>query len=332
MKAQERQLNLVAYLYHHRFGRTLLEILQDIPAYGQGDAARKKFQRDRKQLEQHGIPVNVRLLAGEEESGNLAYRYNISRRDVFSRRINFNQDEIQALSWLSRQLKDDEEFPLKNFARSAWEKFQAGNNQLKEKELPARILNYKVNRGRQPLFESVSEALFDRRKIRIIYGSFSSGEEQERIIRPHGLLSRYSAWSLVAWCELRNAFREFRISRIKKLVLLDEPFTLDPGFNLGDWQSSERWQMGLGNGTNVELLFDQEVRKVIRRSLSDLAEFEERENGLLVKFQINDTERFLRWLLTWGRHVRIVNPPLIRRKFIALLNNALALYGEPSDG
>jgi hypothetical protein len=66
MKAQERQLSLVACLLNHRYGRTLDQLIRDIPDYGDGEAARKKFQRDRRLLEELGVLIRMDVLEGED--------------------------------------------------------------------------------------------------------------------------------------------------------------------------------------------------------------------------------------------------------------------------
>lgn len=42
-----------------------------------------------------------------------------------------------------------------------------------------------------------------------------AGRSSERIVRPLGLFFWGKVWTLVAWCELRNDFRTFRVDRIE---------------------------------------------------------------------------------------------------------------------
>jgi len=59
--------------------------------------------------------------------------------------------------------------------------------------------------------------------------------ETERNVRPLGLFFWGSVWSLVAWCELRNGFRQFRLDRIVDLRVLDDVFADEPGRRLDDY-------------------------------------------------------------------------------------------------
>ncbi|WP_299494134.1 YafY family protein [uncultured Shewanella sp.] len=50
-----------------------------------------------------------------------------------------------------------------------------------------------------------------------------------------GHMSGESIWTLVAWCELREAYRHFRIDRILQITVLDETFELTDNKSLEDY-------------------------------------------------------------------------------------------------
>src|SRR5882672_3585551 len=43
------------------------------------------------------------------------------------------------------------------------------------------------------------------------------------------------SWTLTAWCEMRNGFRNFRLDRIEGLRITDERFDQVPGHTLADF-------------------------------------------------------------------------------------------------
>ena len=61
------------------------------------------------------------------------------------------------------------------------------------------------------------------------------GSNTERIVRPLALSYWGRDWLLGAWCELRSAFRNFRIDRIGTLNVLSSHFTAEPGRTLDDY-------------------------------------------------------------------------------------------------
>ena len=42
-------------------------------------------------------------------------------------------------------------------------------------------------------------------------------------------------WTLGAWCELRQDFRNFRLDRIEEVTILDDAFTYEPPTTLEDY-------------------------------------------------------------------------------------------------
>ncbi|HEX7138470.1 MAG TPA: YafY family protein [Vicinamibacterales bacterium] len=80
---------------------------------------------------------------------------------------------------------------------------------------------------------SVREALMARRKLHLLYATPGS-QRTERTVRPLGLFFWGQQWTLAAWCELREDFRNFRLDRVGSSVLLDEVFDDEPGKSLRD--------------------------------------------------------------------------------------------------
>jgi predicted DNA-binding transcriptional regulator YafY len=76
------------------------------------------------------------------------------------------------------------------------------------------------------------EALTAQRRIRFRYTS-ERGDATERTVRPLGVFFWGRTWSLAAWCEMRVAFRNFRLDRVSDPTLLDR-FEDEPGRTLRD--------------------------------------------------------------------------------------------------
>ena len=80
----------------------------------------------------------------------------------------------------------------------------------------------------------VRRAINDRRRIFLDYNT-AEGENSERIIWPLVLLYWGRTWTLGAWCELRGAFRTFRLDRINEYRVLTSPFPDEEGRRLNDY-------------------------------------------------------------------------------------------------
>lgn len=79
--------------------------------------------------------------------------------------------------------------------------------------------------------EPLRGAIGERRKVHFAY-TRADGERSERSVRPLGLYFWGKAWTLTAWCELRNDFRTFRPERMTEVELLEETFEEEQGKDL----------------------------------------------------------------------------------------------------
>lgn len=63
----------------------------------------------------------------------------------------------------------------------------------------------------------------------------AAGKATERIVWPLTLAYWGKSWTLGAWCELRQAFRNFRIDRIADANVLSSEYPDEPGKRLADY-------------------------------------------------------------------------------------------------
>ncbi len=85
----------------------------------------------------------------------------------------------------------------------------------------------------QALLGLLREAATSRNKVRIDYRD-AAEQRSTRVLRPLACFYWGQVWTLAAWCESRQGFRNFRIDRIEQLVQLDEVFGHEPGTTLAD--------------------------------------------------------------------------------------------------
>lgn len=75
------------------------------------------------------------------------------------------------------------------------------------------------------------QGVWHSRKILLEYES-ALNERTERVVRPYGLVVKLMRWYLVAFCEMRQAIRTFRVHRIQRARLLEETFDWPEDFSL----------------------------------------------------------------------------------------------------
>ena len=86
-----------------------------------------------------------------------------------------------------------------------------------------------ATRGRLRMLREAAE---QRRKVRLAYLDLKGVRTSERVVRPLGCVYWGEVWTLAAWCESRDGFRNFRVDRIDALEVLDERFRDESGKTL----------------------------------------------------------------------------------------------------
>jgi predicted DNA-binding transcriptional regulator YafY len=82
--------------------------------------------------------------------------------------------------------------------------------------------------------DAVDQAVERRQRLRLLYHD-AEGTASARVVRPLGLWFWGKVWTLVAWCELRDDFRVFRLDRIEKMDDAGAPFRPETGKTLTDF-------------------------------------------------------------------------------------------------
>ncbi|NVK38420.1 MAG: YafY family transcriptional regulator [Gammaproteobacteria bacterium] len=72
----------------------------------------------------------------------------------------------------------------------------------------------------------------EQQQILLLQYEDAKGQASERRIWPLGMFFWGERWTLVAWCEARNDYRNFRFDRVKSVSLVDENYPLDAERNL----------------------------------------------------------------------------------------------------
>ena len=79
-----------------------------------------------------------------------------------------------------------------------------------------------------------SDAIAERRFADLDYKDVE-GQSTARRVRPLGLYFWGDAWTLGAWCELRQNFRNFRLDRIGAVNVAELRYPDEPGKRLEDY-------------------------------------------------------------------------------------------------
>lgn len=133
----------------------------------------------------------------------------------------FTQDEIVALVAGARLIRAWGGLQMAAAAEEALVKINAVLPDA-ARDRSDRVQIHAMHFGAMPdvvraLLDRVEAAINTRRVLDIAYAD-ESGDTSQRRLRPLGLFFWGKVWTLVAWCELRNDFRNFRVDRITAMT------------------------------------------------------------------------------------------------------------------
>jgi predicted DNA-binding transcriptional regulator YafY len=187
------------------------------------EVSERTIYRDIQDLAASGTPI-------EGEAG-VGY---VLRKGFDLPPLMFNKDEIAALTLGVRLVKSWADPKLASAAEQVLSKV--------ETVLPKHL---KIDLHETRLFAPLTQispdvaatmgcirpAIESQNKLRFNYIR-QDGEQSSRIVWPLGLFFWGSIWTMGAWCELRHAFRIFRLDRIGDLQLCAEHYEQTAGRTL----------------------------------------------------------------------------------------------------
>ena len=155
-------------------------------------------------------------------------------------------------------------------------------------------------------------AIIERKTVQFHYHTRypqnGSPPRNTRAADPYGLVHYNGAWYLIGHCHLRKARRNFRLDRMTDVTLLDKTFHRPANFTMEPPKDN-------GRMLKVQVLFDAEVAPWVKEARGFyLTELKETPYGLLVTLQVHSEDEAIPWLLSWGYHVRVVEPQSIRQR------------------
>lgn len=152
-------------------------------------------------------------------------------------------------------------------------------------------------------FLNLQQAL--QAKVNVCFSYPSKSTEQQRKVNPLKLVFKHRDWYLYGYCLQRQAFRFFKLTRMKNLKVTEEVFIREtpPKIFREDSFALPKKE--------VVLRFDQELQSEVYENFEAVKVV---ENGLLVTEHFPVSEYFYRFLLSFGSQVEVLSPLEIREE------------------
>lgn len=183
------------------------------------DVSKRTIYRDLASLEAAGMP----LVAEEGKGYSLVEGFNIPP-------VMFTETEANALIIAEKFIAKTKDASLIAAFDSAIDKIKSvlhDSEKQKSDFLGRRTLigkNWNHDRTSSYLSE-IQTSLTNFNLLRMSYLKYEAEEPTSRVVEPFAIYHNTAEnWILIAWCRLRNGFRNFRIDRVEELEILSEKF------------------------------------------------------------------------------------------------------------
>lgn len=178
-------------------------------------------------------------------------------------------------------------------------------------------------------FEIIGSAVRKSQILKFEYKKLGATRYAGRHVEPYHLVSIQGQWYLVAFDRNRDDWRNFVLSRMRNVEMSGELFIRDRPFEIDNYlKASLGVFQGQGNHT-IRLEFDAWAAQLIReRTWHPAQAIHELLDGRLeFSIQLSSFEEIEPWILSWGDHVRVLEPAALQKQLRRTILQMAANFG-----
>jgi len=163
--------------------------------------------------------------------------------------------------------------------------------------------------------DQIPIAISRNRVLTLHYHSYHSQEKTVRDVEPLGLCFYSAHWHCIAFCRLRQDYRDFRVDRIEKLTIRDETFSRE------NHDSLENLFKEMANQEELEKIvvrFSEKVENSVmnQRYFYGYVEEKSLSHWTEMTFLFYSIEAFSHWLLSFGNQIEVISPPSLKERMV----------------
>lgn len=310
-------------LIEARHGITIEELAEE------AGVTRRTIHRDLNAIHEAGYP-----LISEREHGRKVYRFLTRFKDVPP--ISFSLQELMTLCFLRSELDFLEGTPFHDDMEAIYRKvnsvlpprYAAHMERIAGVSLPLLQGRRDYSRAGEPL-RVLRDALIFQYRVTIDYQAPGKDRPSSYLVDPYTLVFHRGGLYLLGYAHNRQAMRTFAVERINRALKEAERFELP-----ADFHPREHLRHAFGiveeSAVNVRVRFDPAVAHAVRdrvwhpsQSVEDLA-----DGGIVLSFEAGGSMEIVSWVLSYGHHAEILDPPELRAELKRIAAELAQMYGE----
>jgi len=286
------------------------------------DVSLRTIYRDIRALEEGGVPIGAEAGIGYF----LSEGYHLPP-------VMFTREEASALLLAGKKMEKHSDKTLQTNFDSALYKVKAVIDHDKKEaleDLESKIsidpFGWQYRDHSANLMVSKIQSILPYRQLaKINYHASYTGKKTERIVEPIGLCFYGNQWHLIAFCQLRQDYRDFRTERIERLEVVPRKFSkidhLSLQYYLDKLQSSTDVQIATVRFPKSNAIYLEQVKY----QFGWVSESED-DSYVDMKFAIMSMELLARWLLMSAGQFEVIQPERLRNRIKELVKELSDKY------
>ncbi|NLO41257.1 MAG: WYL domain-containing protein [Ruminiclostridium sp.] len=306
----ERQIHILSVLSESKQGYTVQELHHSMQKLGI-DVSRKTIERD--------IDDISKLFYVYEEEGQKETRYRADKFKIDN--IAFNISELLSLYFLQQVIKPYQKLDVGTTAATLIQKILERAPAIHQSYIDSVSDLFIVNPAEvipeknldENYLQLAREAIEKQYQLELEYFSFNNDEITSRVIDPYVLEIREGCYHLIGFCHLRSEVRDFRVSRIKKMEMLDETFDKPEDF-YKQYSQNRFGKMTSDEDITLKIIFEDEAARYIKEYEANKADkiTDIGEGKILFEKKTTFTPDIIQWVLRFGADAEVIEPEALR--------------------
>lgn len=284
---------------------------------------RKAFSEDVEALQKYGM--DIRMTMGRTAS------YQLMTRDFELAELKLLADAVSSAKLLS---ESQSAALLKKLSTLCSDKEAA---QIKRTVYVSGRVRQNSNKAVLYNVDTIQRAISSAPKKKISFRYFEYDmrknkkyRDEARVCTPYALVWDNDHYYLVAWNDHRGTYSNFRVDRMEKVEIIDEPARrADPNFDLEDYILTHV-SMFSGEESDVVLRCDKSLVNAVLDRFGMGVRIVPAKDGesFTVYAPVVAKEPFFGWVFQFGGKAEIIEPESIRSEYLAMLDKVRAGAGE----
>ncbi len=237
--------------------------------------------------------------------------------------LNADNEEVKSLEKALEQLKQ-QEFEYIDDLESLTKKVKSNNELTNNTTYGIISESEETYLDKEEDYElEIQSACLTRHKLKISYNSISSGDSI-RVIRPYAVITKNDMRYAIAYCENRKTIRTFKLIRINWIEVLSDKFEIDSSFDIKEYMKNT---IGIFNNNEIKLKLL--LKKPFSYSVSERKYVENQhitwndDETIIFEATMNGKEDIIRWILSMGEYVTILEPLYLKEELKNILKNMI---------